>query len=67
MPGRLSENKKSTAKNPFEPIFRIIFVKYAQYSPQMIKKMDSKWLSLATIFILGQLPSLSTTSEPKKT
>jgi len=26
------------------------------YSPQMIEKMDSKWLTLATAFILGQPP-----------
>ena len=29
----------STAKKPFRPIFPINFVKYIQYSPQMIEKM----------------------------
>ncbi len=41
------------------PYFPIIFVKYAQYSPQMIKKFDSNLLSLATAPILGQAPSSS--------
>ncbi len=35
----------------------IIFVKYAQYSPQMIEKFDSNLLSLATAPILRQAPS----------
>jgi len=35
----------------------IIFVKYAQYSPQMIEKSESNQLSLATAPILGQAPS----------
>ncbi|MCP4286551.1 MAG: hypothetical protein GY792_19240 [Gammaproteobacteria bacterium] len=34
----------------------IIFVKYAQYSPQMIEKSESNQLSLATAPILGQAP-----------
>jgi len=29
----------------------------SHYSPQMIEKMDSKWLPLATTSILGQPPS----------
>ncbi|MCP4980433.1 MAG: helix-turn-helix transcriptional regulator, partial [Gammaproteobacteria bacterium] len=38
------------------PDFPIIFVKYAQYSPQMIEKSKSNQLSLATAPILGQAP-----------
>ncbi len=38
------------------PDFPIIFVKYAQYSPQMIEKSESNKLSLATAPILGQAP-----------
>ncbi len=34
----------------------IIFVKYVQYSPQMIDKSESNQLSLATAPILGQAP-----------
>jgi len=33
---------ESTAKNPLWSIFSIIFVKYGQCLPQMIKKMGSK-------------------------
>ena len=33
----------------------------ASFSPQMIEKMTSKWLSLATTSILGQAPSLHIT------
>ncbi len=40
------------------PDFPIIFVKYAQYSPQIIEKSKSNQLSLATAPILGQAPSL---------
>ena len=32
-------------------------VNMSNYSPQMIEKMTSKWLSLATTSILGQAPS----------
>jgi hypothetical protein len=31
-------------------------VNMSNYSPQMIEKMTSKWLSLATTSILGQAP-----------
>ena len=58
LPRRLSKNRKSTAEKPFWPVFPIIFVKEHNYSPQMIEKSDSKWLSLATTPILGQSPSL---------
>ena len=52
----LSENRKPTAKNRFWPAFPIIFVKYAQYSPQIMKKSGSKQLPLATVPVLGQAP-----------
>ncbi len=55
-PRRLSENREPTAEKPFWPDFPIKFVKYAQYSPHLIKKSGSKWLSLATAPILGQPP-----------
>lgn len=54
----LSENRKPTAEKPFWPDFPLIFVKEPNYSPQMIKKSDSKSLSLATASILGQAPRL---------
>ncbi len=41
----------------FWPIFPIKLVKYSKYSPHLIKKMDSKPLSLATASILGQPPN----------
>jgi hypothetical protein len=34
----------------------------SNYSPQMIEKLDSKWLPLATASVLGQAPSISQTS-----
>jgi len=40
------------------PDSSIIFVKYAQYSPQIMKKPDSNQLPLTMIPILGQSPSL---------
>ena len=48
-------------KSPFGPFFRSLS-QYMDnhmnnYSPQMIDKMDSKWLPLATASILGQAPS----------
>ena len=55
----LSENREPTAENPFWADFPIKFVKYAQYSPHLIDKSDSKWLPLATAPILGQAPGLS--------
>ena len=58
LPRRLSKNRKSTAEKPFWPVFPIIFVKEHNYSPQMIEKSDSKWLSLATTPILGQSPRM---------
>jgi len=36
----------------------MIFVKYTQYSPQIMEKSDSKQLSLATASILGLPPRL---------
>jgi hypothetical protein len=54
---RLSENRSLLRKSGFWPIFPIKFVKYNQYSPHLIEKMDSKPLSLATASILGQPPS----------
>jgi len=33
-----------------------MFVKYIQYSPQIMKKSDSKQLALATVTILAQPP-----------
>jgi len=42
------------------PDFPIIFVKYAQYSPQIMEKSDSNQLSLATAPILGQAPRAET-------
>ncbi len=56
---RLSENREPTAEKPFWPDFTIKFVKYAQYSPHLIEKSGSKWLSLATAPILGQPPRTS--------
>ncbi len=41
----------------FWPDFPIIIVKYAQYSPQIMKKSVSKQPSLVTVSILGQPPS----------
>ncbi len=41
MAWHLRVQDKSTARNPFWLISPIIFVKYAQYSPQMIEKKDS--------------------------
>ena len=35
-------------------------------SPQMIEKMTSKWLSLATTSILGQPPRLCVRSQPAR-
>ena len=43
-------------KSPFGQIFRSFSLNSHHYSPQMIKKSDSKWLSLATAPILGQPP-----------
>ncbi|SEH04896.1 Uncharacterised protein [Candidatus Venteria ishoeyi] len=36
--------------------FSLIFVKYTQYSPQIMKKSASNQLSLATASVLGQPP-----------
>ena len=55
-PRRLSENRNLLRKSGFWPIFPIKFVKYSKYSPHLIKKTDSKPLSLATASILGQPP-----------
>jgi len=54
----LSQNREPTVEKPFWPAFPIKFVKYTQYLPHLIEKPDSKWLSLVTISILGQAPSL---------
>ncbi len=61
---RLPENRKLTAEKPFRPIFPIKPVKYVQYSPRLIKKMDSKWLPLATASILGQSPRFKALNYP---
>jgi len=58
MTRRLSENREPTAAKPFWPDFPLIFVKERSYSPQMIKKSDSKELFLATVPILGQPPRM---------
>ena len=47
--GRLSENRKPTAENLFRLIFSLIFVKYVQYSPQMIEKLGRFPTRLGTI------------------
>jgi hypothetical protein len=42
-------------------------VNMSNYSPQMIEKMASKWLSLATTSILGQAPRwIADTGYPPK-
>jgi hypothetical protein len=56
MPRRLPKNRNLLRKSGFWPIFPIEFVKYNKYSPHLIKKLDSKPLSLATASILGQPP-----------
>ena len=43
-------------KSPFGQISRSFSLNSHHYSPQMIEKSDSKWLSLATAPILGQPP-----------
>ena len=48
-PGGCRIQDESTAEKPFWTIFLILFVKQRCDWPQTIKKMDSKWLSLATI------------------
>ena len=40
----------------FGPFFRSFSLNMSNYSPQMIEKMDSKWLPLATASTLGQPP-----------
>jgi DNA-binding response OmpR family regulator len=49
----LSENRGPTAEKPFRPDSPIKIVKYAQYSPHLIEKSDSKWLPLATTAMDG--------------
>ncbi len=44
-------------KSPFGQIYRSFSLNSHHYSPQMIEKSDSKWLSLTTASILGQAPS----------
>ncbi len=56
LPRRLSENREPTTEKRFWPISPIKFIKYNKYSPHLIKKLDSKPLSLATASILGQPP-----------
>ena len=48
-------------KSPFGQISRSSLNSH-HYSPQMIEKSDSKWLSLATAPILGQPPSIGNSS-----
>ena len=40
----------------FGPFSRSISLNTNSYSPQLIEKLDSKWLSLATTSIPGQTP-----------
>jgi len=44
-------------KTGFGYITPLLFVKYAQYSPQIMTKSISNQFSLATTLILGQAPS----------
>ena len=48
-------------KSHFGPFFRSFSLNMSNYSPQRTKKMDSKWLPLATASILGQAPSVLST------
>ena len=43
-------------KSDFGPFSRSISLNMNNYSPQLLEKPDSKWLSLATTSILGQTP-----------
>jgi len=43
-------------KSHFGPFFCSFSLNMSNYSPQMTKEMDSKWLPLATASILGQAP-----------
>ena len=45
-------------KSHFGPFFCSFSLNMSNYSPQMTKEMDSKWLPLATASILGQAPRL---------
>jgi len=53
----LSENRESTTEKPFWSIFPLGSLNMSNYSPQMIEKLASKWLPLATVPVLGQAPS----------
>ncbi len=53
---RLPENRSQLWKSEFWPIFPIKFVKYSKHSPHLIKKLDSKPLSLTTASIFEQSP-----------
>jgi len=44
-------------KSPFGPFFRSFSLNMNDYSPQMIEKLASKWLPLATAPVLGQAPA----------
>jgi len=63
--GACRTEDKSTAKNPLWPIFWIIFIKNATYSPKMIKKMDSKRLSFVRPTSVRQALSLHFTYPPQ--
>jgi GNAT superfamily N-acetyltransferase len=54
--GACSRIENLLRKSPFGPLSRSFPLNRACYWPQMIKKMDSKWLPLATASILGQAP-----------
>jgi hypothetical protein len=59
-PGACPRIESLLRENPFGPFSRSFSQNMNKdmnnYSPQMIEKMDSKWLPLATASILGQAP-----------
>ena len=55
IPGGCPSEENLLPKSPFGQI-AIISVNSIHYSPQMIKKIDSKGLPLVTTSILGQFP-----------
>jgi hypothetical protein len=59
-PGACPRIESLLRKSPFGPFFRSFSLNMSNYSPQMIEKLDSKWLPLATASVLGQAPSHNT-------
>ncbi|MES9880738.1 MAG: hypothetical protein ABW185_07645 [Sedimenticola sp.] len=53
-------------KAHFGPFCRSFSLNKSNYSPQMTRKNDSKWTSLATAPILGQAPSRDLLSNAAK-